>query len=153
MILDETCEFCDATALNTGAAGTYAIGDVMDNLNAFNGPSDNGLWAIATVHTTCTSGGSATLQLLLCSDPASSIPTDGSVEHVAYTSDTFAVADLTAGTELFRVKLPISTPTEYWRRYVGILQVTGTAAFTAGKVNVFLTKDPHAWYAYPEAAS
>ena len=30
MILDEYNEFCDATSLNTGAAGTYNIGDVID---------------------------------------------------------------------------------------------------------------------------
>ena len=30
MILDERTEFCDATALNTGAAGSYLIGDVVE---------------------------------------------------------------------------------------------------------------------------
>jgi hypothetical protein len=30
-VLDERTEFCDATALNTGAAGTYLIGDVIDS--------------------------------------------------------------------------------------------------------------------------
>ena len=30
MILDERGEFCDATALNTGAAGSYLLGDVVD---------------------------------------------------------------------------------------------------------------------------
>ena len=31
MILDEITEFCDATSLNTGAAGTYNVGDVIDS--------------------------------------------------------------------------------------------------------------------------
>ena len=30
MILDERTEFCDATLLSTGAAGTYNLGDVID---------------------------------------------------------------------------------------------------------------------------
>ena len=30
MILDETAEFADAVALNTGGAGTYNVGDIMD---------------------------------------------------------------------------------------------------------------------------
>ena len=30
MILDERTEFCDATALNTGGAGSYLLGDVID---------------------------------------------------------------------------------------------------------------------------
>src|SRR4051812_40283389 len=29
-VMDSRAEFCDATALNTGAAGTYLIGNVMD---------------------------------------------------------------------------------------------------------------------------
>ncbi len=30
MILDELLEFCDATALNTGGAASYLIGDQID---------------------------------------------------------------------------------------------------------------------------
>jgi hypothetical protein len=33
-IMDSTNEFCDATALNTGAAGTYLIGNVVDLVRA-----------------------------------------------------------------------------------------------------------------------
>jgi hypothetical protein len=35
-----------------------------------------------------------------------------------------------------------------YERYLGILQTTAVAAFTAGKVNAFLTKDPAVWRAY-----
>lgn len=144
MILDSRNEFCDAVALNTGAAGTYLIGSQID-LGAGDKPlgAIDELYLVATVDTTATSGGSATLQLKLASDDSAAISTSTATDHFA--SKVFPLASLVAGATLFAVKLPMGFDYE---RYLGILQVTGTAAFTAGKINVFLTPDPARWAAY-----
>ena len=100
MILDERTEFADATALNTGAAGDYVIGDVVD-LGAAGRDIGNGeeLELVVQVDTTATSGGSATLAISLATDDNSSLSSPTKV----VTSPAVAVASLTAGTTVFRV--------------------------------------------------
>lgn len=137
MILDERTEFCDATALNTGAAASYLIGDVID-LEASNldlGISAD-LWLVIQVDTAATSGGSATGQFHLASDAQAAIAVDGSATY-HFSTAAIAVATLVAGYVIAAVKLPSGT----YERYLGILQTTAVAAFTAGKVNAFLTPD------------
>lgn len=143
MILDERTEFADATALNTGAAGDYVIGDVID-LGAAGRDIGNGedLELVVQVDTTATSGGSATLAISLATDDNSSLSSPTKV----VTSPAVAVASLTAGTTVFRVRVPAGT----YERYIGIVQTTGTAAFTAGKINAFLTPASANWKAYAD---
>lgn len=147
MILDERNEFCDATALNTGVAATYLIGDVIDlGSTSQDVGAGEDLYCVIQVDTAATSGGAATGNFKLASDAQAAIATDGTAtEHLA--SGAIAVADLTAGKLVMAAKIPAGT----YERYLGILQVTGTAAFTAGKVNAFLTKDISKWTAYPDA--
>lgn len=132
MILDERTEFCDATSLNTGAAGSYIIGDVID-LGLAGRDIGNGepLEFVVQVDTTATSGGSATGLFSLVTDDNSSL----SSPTVIVSSPAIAVATLVAGYTALRVKIPAGT----YERYIGVQQTTGTAAFTAGKVNAFLT--------------
>ncbi len=143
MILDERTEFADATALNTGAAGDYVIGDVVD-LGAAGRDIGNGeeLELVVQVDTTATSGGSATLAISLATDDNSSLSSPTKI----VTSPAVAVASLTAGTTVFRVRVPAGT----YERYLGIVQTTGTAAFTAGKINAFLTPASANWKAYAD---
>jgi len=143
MILDERTEFADATALNTGAAGDYVIGDVID-LGAAGRDIGNGeeLELVVQVDTTATSGGSATLAISLATDDNSSLSSPTKL----VTSPAVAVASLTAGTTVFRVRVPAGT----YERYIGIVQTTGTAAFTAGKINAFLTPASANWKAYAD---
>ena len=153
MILDERTEFCDATALNTGGAGTYVIGDVVDTF-APNGINPNAtrnlgngepLYLVIQVATTATSGGSATGTFQLVSDSTADLATSPTV-HVV--TDTIAVANLAAGTT--RV-YPL--PMGEYERYLGIRQITATAAFTAGAINAFLTLDANVWRAYADNVS
>lgn len=147
MILDERTEFCDATALNTGGAGSYLLGDQIDT--GGDGINDvSGMFLVIQVETTATSGGSATGQFHLCSDAAAAIATDGSATY-HFSTAAIAVASLTAGTYVARVALPKGT----YERYVGILQTTAVAAFTAGKINAFLTQDPFTVKAFPNATN
>lgn len=142
MILDERTEFCDATALNTGAAGNYLIGDVVDLGVARDLGGDMATYLVITVDTTATSGGSATGQFNLVTDDNASLTSPTTL----VSSKAWTVATMTAGTVLMAVQLPLEGTA--YERYIGIQQVTGTAAFTAGKVNAFLTEDVARWKAY-----
>jgi hypothetical protein len=145
MILDSRNEFADAVSLNTGAAGTYLIGSQID-LAGTNLVNDvDGVYLVVSVDTAATSGGSATLQISLASDDTASISNTTATIH--YTSPAIAVASLVAGAFVAKVELPKGD----YERYLGILQVTGTAAFTAGKINAFLTNDPYTWKSTPDA--
>lgn len=154
MILDERGEFADATALNTGAAGSYLIGDVIDLSNAYgftNGQNVNDLdnvFLVIQVDTTATSGGSATVQFTLASDAQAAIATDGSAT-VHWQSGAIPVATLAAGYTVVQVALPHGFP--LYERYLGILQTTAVAALTAGKINAFLTMHPANWRSYNNA--
>ncbi len=145
MITDVLTTFADNTALNTGAAGNYTIGDVLDlGATARGLGSDPGLFLVITVATTATSGGSATGTFSLITDDNSAM----SSATVILSSGTFAVASMTQGATLLVTALPIADNVE---RYLAIRQTTGTAAFTAGAVNAFLTNTPPGRYAYPDA--
>lgn len=148
MILDERGEFCDATALNTGAAGSYLIGDVIDTGgDGAEGNSDE-MYLVVQVDTAVTSAGAATVAFSLCSDAQAAIAVDGS-QTVHYTSAAIPKATLIAGYTAVAVELPRGT----YERYLGVVQITGTAALTAGKVNAFLTNDPNVYKAFPKAAN
>lgn len=149
MILDERAEFCDATALNTGAAGTYNIGDIMDMSVARDMGNGQPLYLQIQVTTAVTSGGAATVQFQLVSDATSSISTTTQTIHSK--TDAIGKADLVAGYTL-TIPLPPEGSKAY-ERYIGVQQVTGTAALTAGAVNAFLTCDPSGWKAVPDATN
>jgi len=150
MIIDRYNEFCNGTALNTGAAGSYLLGDQIDlgqaGRNIGHG-AEGLLYLVAQVSTAATSGGSATLQLQLRSDDSASINVSTGSLHAS--SAVFPVASLTAG----RVLWVTPIPSEDLERYLGIVQVTGTAAFTAGNVDVFLTPNPQRWKAHADEDS
>jgi hypothetical protein len=142
MILDERTEFADATSANTGAAGTYLVGDVVDTGIAGSSTVANDLglgdaaWLVIQVDTAFTSGGSATVAFHLASDAGASIATDGSATY-HFSTSAIPVATLVAGYTVAAVRLPSGN----YERYLGILQTTGTAALTAGKFNAFVTND------------
>lgn len=137
MILDERGEFCDATALNTGAAGSYLVGDVIDLGMADNGAGDSDdLYLCINVDTAVTSGGSGTYAFKLCSDAQAAIAVDGS-QTIHFATALIPKATLIAGYQIAAVKLPRGT----YERYLGIVQETAVAAATAGKINAFLTKE------------
>jgi hypothetical protein len=147
MIIDTRTQFCDGTALNTGAAGVYALGDVIDlqatGLDIGQGAAVS---LVIMVSEDATSGGAATASFSLVSDSTATLATDGSAS-VHVTSATFAVAAMTAGT----VVASIDLPTGSYERYVGLVQTTGGAAFTGGAVKAILPIAPSSWKAYADA--
>ena len=149
MILDERNEFCDATSLNTGAAGTYNIGDVIDLGVARNLGGDQALYLVVTVDTGITVAASTgTVQFQLVSDGTDTIATNGTQSiHAISTAHATSTAAIAAGSVLMAVQVPLEGSTAY-ERYLSVQQVTGTTAINAGKVNAFLTTDVAAWKAY-----
>jgi hypothetical protein len=145
MIIDTLNEFADATALNTGAAGTYLVGSQidLDTAGAINANDD--LYVVIQVDTAVTSDGSATVQFHLASDAQAAVATDGSATY-HWSSAAIPKATLVAGYQI-AFRLPQGT----YERYLGILQTTGTAALTAGKINAFLTRDVPKWVATPDS--
>jgi len=68
MIIDKLTRFCDKTAMNTGAAGSYLIGDVIDLEDARDIGQGYPLYLVINVATTATGGAGATAQFKLVSD-------------------------------------------------------------------------------------
>lgn len=151
MLMDERNEFCDATALNTGGAASYLVGDVIDLDPATVAPNTtvdlqgSDLYCVIQVDTTATSGGSATGAFHLCSDAQAAIAVDGSATY-HFSTAAIPVATLVAGYMIAAFKLPKGS----YERYLGILQTTVAAAFTAGKINAYLTHDPALYRAYAD---
>lgn len=137
MILDERSEFCDATALNTGAVGSYLLGDVMD-LTVVGADQGQGsdLYCVIQVDTTVTSTGAGTYAFKLCSDAQAAIAVDGS-QTIHFSTGLIPKATLVAGYQIAAFKLPLGT----YERYLGIVQETAVEVAGAGKINAFLTTD------------
>lgn len=148
MILDELLEFADATALNGGGAGTYLVGDQID-LGTAPSPGPRAgvggpLYLVIQSSTSFVSGGGGSVAFVLASDSTASIATDGSAtEH--FRTRAYTAAQGAAGAVLAIVRLPEHATYE---RYLGILQVVTTAAFSAGAINAFLTHDVSNWVAH-----
>ena len=143
-ILDERTEFCDAVACNTGAAGTYNLGDLIDSSVVRDLGNGQPVYLIITVDTEIITGGTAgTVAFQLVSDSTDTISTTTQTVH--YTSKAF-VTDDTALTELQagEIAVCVALPAEgvAYERYLAVQQVTGTTAITAGAINAFLSLDP-----------
>lgn len=147
MILDELTEFCDATALNTGAAGGYMIGAAVDLGVAQDLGAGQPAYLVITIDTLPTSGGAATASFELRSDSTAVIdPTTGTL-HLA--TPAFTIAQMAAGNIVYMGALPMEG--NVYERFIGIIQRTAVAAFTAGKVNAFITMNQSKWKAYADA--
>lgn len=155
MILDVRNRFCWATSV-AAAAGTSLLGDVID-LGTAARDIGNGqpLYLVITVDTEIiTAGAAGVIQFFLASDAQAAIATDGSATiHLSspaiVTDDAGANGALaSAGSTVLVAALPMGATYE---QYLGILSTVTTTEVTAGKINAFLTADPHGWVATPDA--
>jgi len=150
MILDKRNEFCDNTSLNTGAAGTYNLGNQIDLQQLRDIGAGEPLYLVIVATVGITAGSSGTVAFQLASDSSSTIATNGTqTVHFRTTEFATSATPIDAGTVLAVVALPMEDPA--YERYVGIQQVTGTTAISAGAVDAFLVKDVSKWKAYPDA--
>jgi hypothetical protein len=150
MIMDKRSEFADNVAIGA-ATGRRLIGNVIDLGQARDIGASANMYLVVQISVTATSAGSATAQVELVSDAQAAIAVDGSASvHVA--SGLIPVASMVAGTTLFQTIIPLEGATEY-ERYLGVIINAGTAAFTAGSVNAFLTMQPPIHKSYPNGAT
>lgn len=144
-LIDSRLEFCSATALNTGAAGNYNIGDIIDTTVKRDLGVGEQMWLVIGVTTSSDSAGdtaTATFSLL------TSAAADLGSPSVIVTSPTWLTTAMVKGTRLFSVALPMEGVA--YLRYLGIRQTTGVQAFTAGNIDAYLTTQPPTSKAYPD---
>ena len=121
MILDKLLMFSEAQAVTATAAST----DVIDLAPVDGTRRDIGVgyplefWA--TVDTTATAGGAATLNVQLQTSP------DNSTWTTIYDSGALALSALTVGKRLFSTKVPAGV-----QRYLRVNYSVGTGPLTAG---------------------
>lgn len=146
MIIDKLNEFADATALNTGAAGSYLIGNQIDlGLAGRDVGAGEPLYLVIQVETAITAGASGTVQFHLSSDDSAAIDVSTGTKHVSTPAFTVG-AGIPAGTVLYAGAVPMEG--NAYERFLGIVQTTGTAAVTAGKIDAFLVRDVAKWKSY-----
>ena len=150
MILDERLEFCDATALHTGATTAVLTGDVID-LGAVPQDLGNGRQMYLVIQvTTAVAGTSSTVQFELCSDAAAAMTVATASRHIV--TEAIAEATLVAGYTK-QWALPPNGGQEPYERYLGIIATVGAAGLSAGAINAFLTFDPSYWKSYADAVN
>jgi len=149
MIRDARLTFGAPVTVPTAIATTAPVGDVIDltttgrDIGAGEGVGD--LFLVIMVSTAFTSGGAATVQFNLITSDA---PTMTSPTIVTGTQ-AFPIASLGAGAQLLAIRLPAAV----YKRYLGLQQVTATAALTAGAISAFFAEDVPAIRFYPQAFS
>lgn len=134
MILDKTNEFSDGQAITASAISTNVIDLNPDNANPIIGiGSGEPVELIVQVDTTATAAGAATVTVSLESSAAPNM----SAPTVHITTGAVALADLTAGSEIARFRLPAGD----YKRYLGVRYTVGTGPLTAGAFSAFIVKD------------
>jgi hypothetical protein len=145
MFLDSLNEFCDAVSLVRGT-GSALIGNTINSQVARDLGNGQPLYLGFTVDTAVdSSGDGASVEFELRSDSSASIDTSSGSLHLS--TGAIPEASLTQGATFFYA-LPVEGIA--YEEFLGIVQVTSGEAVTAGKINAFLTCDPHGWKAYPE---
>lgn len=118
-------ETTQATHVSDNVIDTVALGDAV-----------NELYFKAVVETACTSDGSATVQIKLITDPNEALD-DGPT--ILWASDAIAVASLVDKYEFGTIRLP---KPDKLKRYLAAQIIIGTTSLTAGKFDIYLTKNP-----------
>lgn len=128
MLLDSQMSLSAAQAVtstgDTASTNTYDTGTALD------GGIGEHTWISVFAKTTVTSGGAATVTPVL-QDSAN----DSSYADLLV-GQTFALANLTAGRPLMRVRVPVGS-----RRYLRVVYRVATAALTGGTFDAYVSKD------------
>lgn len=137
MYLDAGLLFSRAQALTgTGATDSSNIIDLSQSRDIGIGEP---MELICQVVTGFTSGGAGTLKV----DLVTSALADFSSPTTLASSATYTMAQLGAGAQLFRIKMPLGS-----KRYLKLIYTVGGAAMTAGKVTAGLNLDRQATVNY-----
>lgn len=147
MIVDKLNYFADGVAANTGAAGSYLLGDQIDLRAAGDLGHTEGAYLVIKTNALLTSGASGTISFTLASDSTAAIDPATSSKHLTTPVRAVGAGGIPANTILYAGPLPYEANVPY-ERFLGILQNTGVAAMTAGSIDAFLCRDFAAWKAY-----
>lgn len=142
MLIDKLTRFCDGANF-FGTAGTAKIGDAIDLSVAANQGEGTPLYLVIIVSTTMADGTSVAFNLVTADNEALS-----SNPVTILTTPVTLTAAAVAGLQVIAVALPKAD----YKRWLGIT-ATRVGNSTAGAIHAFLTQDPPAWRAYPEADS
>src|SRR3990172_6375049 len=138
MILDAHNQFSDAQAVTADTISTNVIdlGSAGQNIGV-----GEDIYLVVSIQTTIAGPGD-TLDVILVTDDNAGIASPTAI----LTLGTFP-AESVAGTR-FVVKLPIS---DLYERYLAVrFDPNGAGDLSAGNIDAFLTKDIHAFTAYPD---
>ena len=130
MILDSQLSLSRAQTI-AAAAGDVVSTDIYDTGAAVDVGIGEEMYLVVQTVAAVTSGGAATVQLVLQTDDNSSF---SSAREFPLTG-AIALASLTANTVQYRGRLPIGL-----ERYVRLVYRIGTTTTTAGTATAFLTK-------------
>lgn len=146
MILDKTNEFSDGQAVTASAISTNVI-DL--NPSGANNEVDIGagepVWLVVQVDETAAAAGAATVTVSLESSAAPGMTS----ARTHATTGAVALANLTAGSEIARLRLPGGD----YLRYLGVRYTVGTGPLTGGRFSAFIVKDAQANKAYASGYS
>lgn len=136
MILDKSEEFSDAQAVTATAISTNVIDTNPSGKNALVdlGDGEPDVWLVIQCDQAATAAGAATVNFSLESDSVAGL---SSSPNVHYQTGALAIAGLTAGKEVARVKLPAGD----YKRYLGVRYTVATGPLTAGTFSAFIVKD------------
>lgn len=142
MILDALTQFSSAQALT--AVGTIASTNVMDlGVARDMGSAHYELKILAQVRATFTSGGAATLQVLVQGS------TDNATFYTMAQGPTVALASLLAGARPLQIDMPRPAAGQAMPRYLRLAYVVGTADMTGGTIDGYLVVDRYDNFDYP----
>jgi hypothetical protein len=132
MLRDAQLMLSDAQAVTTAAA--TASTNYLDTQIVAPGDLASGetLYVVARCSTTATSGGSATVLISLQTDDNTSFSSATTI----YLGTAIAVASVVAGYTFWKIRLPFGC-----ERYIRGLITVGVADLTAGKFDIFLTRN------------
>lgn len=130
-MIDKNLLMSDAQAVTVASSDTASTNVIDFGLANPDLGAGTPVYWVLEVHTTVTSGGSATLQVTL-QDSA-----DNSTFATLIQTEAFAKAVLVAGFQMIVIPLPAK-----FARYLRTLYDVGTADLTAGNFNSYLTLTP-----------
>lgn len=133
MILDTQETFAAAQSV-VGAAGDIVSTNVYDTGAAADSGAGEPFYIYAKLNAAVTSGGAATLQVVLQDSADNSTFAD-----VQTLTPALALASLTANKELCRARIPVGI-----RRYLRLVWRIGAATTTAGTASGYIVKDVQA---------
>lgn len=166
-ILDRNLYFgTDLDCSNAADASPVLLGDVIDTgvTNSYPFGGETMYFVVTCTEQIITGGTAGKISFALYSGPEVGISTTPSLHirsHEILTDDATAILaaqtnvtyPTARGNKVGGILVVAPLPASIYQRYIGAFRQVETTTTTAGKVDMFLTKDPTFWRAYADNAS